>query len=775
MPPRYTRTAFLAFAAVVASCLSISAARGEDPFSAAIRPTDAKTPEEERRSFHVPPGFEVQLVAAEPEIQKPMNLAFDARGRLWVSGSTEYPFPAPADRPGRDSIRVLEDKDGDGRADKVTVFADGLNIPIGLYPYKNGAIAFSIPFIYDLQDTDGDGRADRREVLYGPLGFDRDTHGMNNAFRRGFDGWVYANHGWQNISTIKGKDGSRIDIQGGNTYRVRPDGSRVEWFTHGQVNPFGMAFDPLGDLFNADCHTRPIMLLLRGGYYDSFGKPHNGLGYVPPVMEHSHGSTAIAGTTCYTGTNFPLAYRGNMFVGNVMTSRVNRDSIRHRGSSPRAIEEPDFLVSDDPWFRPVDLQVGPDGALYIADFYNKIIGHVEVPLTHPGRDRVRGRIWRVVYKGDGRDKPALSPSPDLRAADVKGLIAAFDHPVLGVRMRAADELADRIGRERSSRCARPSAGALRRPAPMRSGPCIAWIRPAKTTSCAAAGDADRLVRTHAMRVLAETARWDDGLRSLALRGLADRDPFVARAAVDAIGKHPRPAEVAALLELWHRTPDSDVHLRHAVRLALLELITLPGTLAHWAASGPGDAGFCRDGRSRPGPAERRGGGVSHQLSSHSSGRARGHGAAAHACGEAPAQRRGCLGPRRDRPEGCGRGSRPPARFALGLARRVAESLAGGAGVDQGMGHDAGSSPAGVGRGGRDRLGGIRSRRAARAAVADRDPRVGRRRGAPAVSQLAPPGRDLYGDVALPRIRDPGAAELLRLRPSRLPRSSPRRR
>ena len=264
MPPRYTRTASLAFAAVVAFCLSISAARGEDPFSAAIRPTDAKTPEDERRSFHVPPGFEVQLVAAEPEIQKPMNLAFDARGRLWVSGSTEYPFPAPADRPGRDSIRVLEDTNGDGRADKVTVFADGLNIPIGLYPYKDGAIAFSIPFIYDLQDTDGDGRADRREVLYGPLGFDRDTHGMNNAFRRGFDGWVYANHGWQNISTIKGKDGSRIDIQGGNTYRVRPDGSRVEWFTHGQVNPFGMAFDPLGDLFNADCHTRPIMLLLRG-------------------------------------------------------------------------------------------------------------------------------------------------------------------------------------------------------------------------------------------------------------------------------------------------------------------------------------------------------------------------------------------------------------------------------------------------------------------------------------------------------------------------------
>ncbi len=698
MPSRYTRIACLAFAAMVAFGLSIAAARGEDPFSAAIRPTDAKTPEEERRSFHVPPGFEVQLVAAEPDIQKPMNLAFDARGRLWVSGSREYPFPAPADRPGRDSIRVLEDKDGDGRADTVTVFADRLNIPIGLYPYKDGAIAFSIPFIYDLQDTDGDGRADRREPLYGPLGFDRDTHGMNNAFRRGFDGWVYANHGWQNLSTIKGKDGSRIDIQGGNTYRVRPDGSRVEWFTHGQVNPFGMAFDPLGDLYNADCHTRPIMLLLRGGYYDSFGKPHNGLGYVPPVMEHAHGSTAIAGTTCYTGTNFPLEYRGNMFVGNVMTSRVNRDSIRHLGSSPRAIEEPDFLISDDPWFRPVDLQVGPDGALYIADFYNKIIGHVEVPLDHPGRDRDRGRIWRVVYKGDGRDKPASSASPDLRAADVKGLIAAFDHPVLGVRMRAADELVDRIGHE----AVEPLRAAFREGSPTARAHALWALHRLDSARedelSAAAGDADRLVRIHAMRVLAETPNWDGGLRSLALRGLADRDPFVVRGAVDAIGKHPRPAEVAALLELWHRTPDSDVHLRHAIRLALLESIELPGTLA-LGRRPPERGGLRPDVRSRPGPAERRGRGVPHRSSSKASGRARGHGPAAHPCGETPAQGRGRLGPRRDRPEGRGRGPRPPARSAHGRARRVAESLADGAVVDQGMGRDARSKTAGVGRGG----------------------------------------------------------------------------
>jgi hypothetical protein len=147
----------------------------DDPFKTAIRPTDPRSPDEERASFHLPPGFTIQLFAAEPEIQKPMNMAFDAKGRLWISGSTEYPFPVPKDRKGRDSIRILEDRDGDGRAERVTTFADGLNIPIGLYPYRNGVIAFSIPNIEFFEDTDGDGHADRREVLYGPLGYERDT------------------------------------------------------------------------------------------------------------------------------------------------------------------------------------------------------------------------------------------------------------------------------------------------------------------------------------------------------------------------------------------------------------------------------------------------------------------------------------------------------------------------------------------------------------------------------------------------------------------------
>src|SRR6266850_283714 len=430
---------------VVLICLigSLSVASfAQDPFAENIRKTEALTPEQERKALHVPPGFEVQLVASEPAIGKPMNMAFDGRGRLWLTQSREYPFAAPVDKPGRDKIIILEDFDGAGHARKVTTFAEGLNIPIGLYPYKNGVIAFSIPNIYFFQDTDGDGKADKKELVLGRFGFDRDVHGLTSAFRRGYDGWIYADHGYNNNTTLAAKDGSTITMNSGNCYRFRPDGSRVEQYSWGQVNPFGLMFDPLGDLWSADCHSSPVYQLLRGAYYPSFGKPHDGLGFAPEVCNHSHGSTAIAGMVYYAAEDFPTEYRGNTFIGNVMTGRINRDSLVAHGSSRIVRAEPDFLISDDPWFRPVDLQLGPDGALYVADFYNRIIGHYEVPLTHPGRDRERGRIWRVVYKGD-------TTKSEIRNAKLPehldGLIAELGSPNLTRRMLAMNEICDRFG------------------------------------------------------------------------------------------------------------------------------------------------------------------------------------------------------------------------------------------------------------------------------------------------------------------------------------------
>ena len=195
------------------------------------------------------------------------------------------------------------------------------------------------------------------------------------AFTPGFDGWVYACHGYANRSTIKGKAGRALTMQSGNTYRLRADGGALEQYTWGQVNPFGLCLDPRGNLYSADCHSQPIYQLLRGGYYPSFGKPHDGLGFAPEMISHYRGSTAIAGVVYYAADHFPPEYQGTIFVGNVVTNRINHDTLERHGSTYRAIRQPDFLRSDDPWFRPVYAKLGPDGALYVPCLHNRIIGH----------------------------------------------------------------------------------------------------------------------------------------------------------------------------------------------------------------------------------------------------------------------------------------------------------------------------------------------------------------------------------------------------------------
>src|SRR5262249_16560285 len=156
------------------------------------------------------------------------------------------------------------------------------------------ALVYSIPRIFRLRDTTGNGVADQREPLYGTYEF-RDTHGMTSAFTPGFDGWIYACHGFSNRSTIRGKAGPAITMHSGNTFRRRSAGSRLEQWTWGQVNPFGLCLDPWGNLYSADCHSEPIYQLLRGGYYPSFGKPHDGLGFAPVMITGYRGSTAISG------------------------------------------------------------------------------------------------------------------------------------------------------------------------------------------------------------------------------------------------------------------------------------------------------------------------------------------------------------------------------------------------------------------------------------------------------------------------------------------------
>jgi len=574
------RSFWLLVVCIVAAATVGKAANVFDDF---VRVTEPLTAEQEIKSFHLPAGFEMQLVASEPQISKPMNMAFDAQGRLWITQSREYPYAAPLDKPARDKIMVLSDFDSDGKARKVITFAEGLNIPIGLLPYKSGVIAFSIPNIYYFQDTNADGKADTKELILGRFGFDRDVHGLTSNFRRGYDGWIYADHGYNNETTLTAKDGSTITMQSGNCYRFRPDGSRVEQITHGQVNPFGLMFDSLGDLWSADCHSSPVYQLLRGAYYPSFGKPHDGLGFAPNICDHSHGSTAISGMVIYEDERWPAEYRENTFVGNVVTCRINRDRLEEHGSTRIAREAPDFLICDDPWFRPVNLQLGPDGAMYVADFYNRIIGHYEVPLDHPGRDRERGRIWRIVYRGtNGVSAKASNPvNCDFSRESVKELIQELAGFNITRRMFAMNELVDRVGEA----AIKPVQKLMRDKKAASSQKMHGlWILHRlnaldEKILVEAAQEKDRGVRVHAMHVLSETAKWSRTERALAVAGLHDPDPYVQRAAADALGQHPDFSEIKPLLKAREAVGYDDGQLLYTVRMALRNQILPEGNLA----------------------------------------------------------------------------------------------------------------------------------------------------------------------------------------------------
>jgi putative heme-binding domain-containing protein len=543
----------------------------QDPHVASTPPL---SPAEQLGKFKLPPGFEIQLVAAEPDIVKPMNLSFDDRGRLFVTQSYEYPFPAKNGTP-RDTVRLLQDFGPDGKARKVTVYADGLNIPIGVSATIDGAVVHSIPKVWRMKGVDS---AESREIILGDHGIN-DTHGMLSAFTPWIDGWTYACHGFSNKSDLKTSNGQRILMHSGNTWRMKPDGSALQQYTHGQVNPFGLCFDPLGNLYSADCHSKPVYALLRDGWYETFDGRHDGLGHAPGIMSHLHGSTGIAGVVYYDSDQFPPQYRDTLFIGNPITRKINTDRLERKGSTLKAIETPDFLSCDDPWFRPVDIELAPDGSLYIADFYNCIIGHYEVPLDHPKRDKTRGRLWRVVHTA----APAR-PMPDLYKASPEELVKLLDDETLTVRVKATNHLVERI--------ARPDAVRAAMDTPRRKAHGL-WVlerlraldEPLVRTLAA---DADALVRVHLLKALAERTSWTfEG--PLVREKLSDPDAYARRAAAEGLGLHPELENVKPLIALWASTSPEDTHLTYMARKSLRDQLLAPGTIARAIEAGA-DAG-----------------------------------------------------------------------------------------------------------------------------------------------------------------------------------------
>jgi len=546
-------------------------------FTANIRTTEARTPEEERLGFKLPDGFEISLFASEPDIDKPINLAFDAKGRMWVTQSFEYPFPSEPGK-GKDKLTILEDTDNDGKADKFTVFSDTLNIPIGVLPLNDGAVAYSIPNIYRYTDANGDGKADSQKKLLGPFKT-KDTHGMINNFVRGYDGWIHSCHGYTNRDTVAGADGDSISMISGNTFRFRSDGSRVEHTTDGRINPFGLVYDEMGYLYSTDCHTSPLYQLIRDADYTQWGK-EEGMGFAPDMTPLSDEATALAGIGYYADLLFPEAYRKNFYVGDAVRCRVYRYSGTFKGSTPVGKREEDFVLSEDPWFRPVDVKLGPDGALYIADFYNSIIGHYEVPLDHPRRDHTRGRIWRITYNGKHNDKK------DWTAANINDLLHALDMDNMFVRMTAADQLADRIGKE----AIQPVTAVLNeKDISTRKYVHALWVlerlgvlTPAMLQ--AAVSHSDPVIRLHAMHILAEEKPDKHQLYPLVLKGLEDKDPHVKRAAVELLMKYPDMHSIELALGIRNAVEDYDTHLLYTARLCLRNILRHDSIMKQVAAT-----------------------------------------------------------------------------------------------------------------------------------------------------------------------------------------------
>ena len=540
--------------------------RDEKKFADHVRSTAFQTPEQERAGFTLPEGFEVTLFASEPDISKPMNIAFDDQGRLWVTQSSEYPMAAGFDR-GKDRISILEDTDGDGKADKFTHFEDTLNIPIGILPVSDGAIAYSIPNVYRFADTNKDGKADQQKVLLGPFGF-KDTHGMVNNFIRGFDGWVHSSHGFTNTSTIAGADGDSITMTSGNTFRFKPDGSRVEQTTFGRVNPFGYSYDEWGYLYSLDCHTKPIYQLIPGGDYPHFGKiAPAGIGFAPEMTSYELGSTALAGLDYYTGEQFPEAYRNSFYSGDVVTCKVNRNTMTFNGATPIAKREEDFLVSNDPWFRPVDVKTGPDGALYIADFYNRIIGHYEVPLNHPGRDRISGRIWKITYTGKEAHKDVKVN--DWSKVGLEELLTGLQSEQLTTRFAVANRIAD-VWKEKAIE---PVKKLLTAASPQKVYIQALWILnrlnalPGEQLN-EALQHKDPVIKAHALRILTEMNTLSHSYRDMVVQALTDQNPHVRRIAAGVLTKFTNAENVAPLLNLYSKSDEKDSHLRYAALLGV---------------------------------------------------------------------------------------------------------------------------------------------------------------------------------------------------------------
>jgi putative membrane-bound dehydrogenase-like protein len=397
-------------------------------------------PEKAAAVMTAPEGFVVTLFAGEPDVCQPIAFCLDDRGRLWVAEAYSYPIRR-SDKEAKDRILIFEDTNGDGKFDKRTVFMEGLNLVSGLEVGFGGVWIGAAPYLMFVPVNPGaDKPAGKPQILLDGWHYE-DTHETLNAFRWGPDGWLYGCHGVFTYSRV-GKPGTpdkdRVPLNAG-VWRYHPTKHVFEVFAHGTSNPWGLDFDAHGQAFVEACVIPHAFHIIQGGRYQRQSGSHfNPYTYadIQTIADHLHwqganpwagnassdstgGGHAHCGLMIYQGGAWPEEYRGKMFMGNIHGHRINMDVLKPKGSGFVASHGPDFLLANDAWSRFINLRYGPDGNVYLLDWYDKQACHHRDPNIW---DRGNGRVYKISYRGT---KPVTSV--DLSKKSDKELVELLLH------------------------------------------------------------------------------------------------------------------------------------------------------------------------------------------------------------------------------------------------------------------------------------------------------------------------------------------------------------
>ncbi len=415
------------------------------------KPTEGRSPlapAQALTKFRLDPGLRIELVAAEPEIESPVAMAFDEEGKLWVVEMRDYPNGPPPGQPPQGRIRVLEDRDGDGRYEHSTVFADQLLFANGLLPWRGGVLVTAAPYIIHLRDTDGDGKADQREVLFEGFAVQNPQLRVSHPIL-GLDNWIYVANGLRGgqVKRSGRSDAQPINLSGMD-FRFDLIHDRSEAITG--MGQYGNTFDDWGHRFVCTNRNHLVPIVLANRYIQRHpylvvpepardNQTAGGAAKVHPLSKnwttsslHTGTFTAACGVTIYRGHLLPAPYQGAAFTCEPTGNLVRQEILTPVGASFRsrpAREGVEFLATPDDWCRPVFLAHGPDGALYVVDMYRAVIEHPEFmpaelknrPDLTLGKDR--GRIWRIVPE----KQVTRAVRPQLSKAKTPELVALLAH------------------------------------------------------------------------------------------------------------------------------------------------------------------------------------------------------------------------------------------------------------------------------------------------------------------------------------------------------------